>query len=495
MSTPAEVRETHTAVLWFLGDRVHKLKKPVDLGFCDFTTVAARREACEREVALNRRLSPEAYLGVETLLDPDGAVADHFVLMRRMPAERRSAPSCGTAPARPRRAPRAVARRLAAFHAVRAGADRRSPARVGPTPSPGAGDAVLDGLRRHAGDLLDPHDVERLAALWRPASSPAAARPVRRALRGRRGSSTGTATCSPTTCSACRTGPVLLDCLEFDDRLRYVDTLDDAAFLAMDLEHLGGAAVGEAFLELYGEFSGDRWAPALAHHYRAYRAATRAAVTCVRVDQGGPGRRGGPRPARAGPPPPGGRAGPADPRRRPARLGQDDRGRPDWPTTSARSWSPATRCARSSPASRPPSVRARRTARASTGRAHRGDLRRPARPGRGTAGARRVRRPRRLVDRRRRARRGGRARRDASAQLVASSAGRPPRSPRTALRARRGSASDATPVVASVMALDADPWPEATVIDTDGPPGAAVETALAAVANPARPHAWTVVGR
>jgi len=82
------VRETHTAVLWFLGDRVHKMKKPVDLGFCDFTTVEFRREACRREIALNRRLSPEAYLGLETVLGPSGEVEEYLVAMRRMPADR-----------------------------------------------------------------------------------------------------------------------------------------------------------------------------------------------------------------------------------------------------------------------------------------------------------------------------------------------------------------------------------------------------------------------
>ena len=56
--------ETHISTLFFVGDRVYKMKKPVSMGFLDFTTRVAREEACHREVELNRRLAPDVYLGV-----------------------------------------------------------------------------------------------------------------------------------------------------------------------------------------------------------------------------------------------------------------------------------------------------------------------------------------------------------------------------------------------------------------------------------------------
>lgn len=77
--------ETHTAVVYFAGDLAMKLKKPVDLGFVDFTTREARKAACRNEVALNRRVAPDVYLGVGDILDEDGHPVDHVVLMRRMP--------------------------------------------------------------------------------------------------------------------------------------------------------------------------------------------------------------------------------------------------------------------------------------------------------------------------------------------------------------------------------------------------------------------------
>src|SRR6185503_19575808 len=81
-------------------------------------------------------------------------------------------------------------------------------------------------------------------------------------------------------------GPVILDCLEFDDALRYVDTIDDAAFLAMDLEFLDRRDLGDLFMQQYLSLSGDTAPAGLQDFYIAYRAVVRAKVDCVRVTQG-----------------------------------------------------------------------------------------------------------------------------------------------------------------------------------------------------------------
>ena len=80
--------------------------------------------------------------------------------------------------------------------------------------------------------------------------------------------------------------PALLDCLEFDDDLRYVDRIDDAAFLAMDLEFLGCKELGDYFLERYAAHSGETAPSSLRDFYIAYRAVVRAKVDCVRPTQG-----------------------------------------------------------------------------------------------------------------------------------------------------------------------------------------------------------------
>jgi aminoglycoside phosphotransferase family enzyme len=100
-----EVRQTHISVLFFARGRVYKIKKPVDLGFLDFTTLQRRRFFCEEEVRLNRRLAPDTYLGVASVArDSDGhirihsagaapsrvpeEVIEYAVEMRRLPADR-----------------------------------------------------------------------------------------------------------------------------------------------------------------------------------------------------------------------------------------------------------------------------------------------------------------------------------------------------------------------------------------------------------------------
>jgi predicted kinase len=81
-------------------------------------------------------------------------------------------------------------------------------------------------------------------------------------------------------------GPALLDCLEFDDTLRYLDVIDDAGFLAMDLEYLGRPDLARFFLECYRRLAHDDAPQSLQHFYIAYRAGVRAKVDCVRYTQG-----------------------------------------------------------------------------------------------------------------------------------------------------------------------------------------------------------------
>lgn len=108
--------ETHSSVIFLIGALAFKLKKPVDLGFLDWTSRPARQLACSREVELNRRLAPDVYLGVADVKAPDGSPLDHLVMMRRMPADRMlSTLAAGGAALHPEI--REVAQKLAEFHA------------------------------------------------------------------------------------------------------------------------------------------------------------------------------------------------------------------------------------------------------------------------------------------------------------------------------------------------------------------------------------------
>src|SRR3546814_18345085 len=83
------VAETHSGVVFFAGDRAYKLKKDVDLGFLDFSSREKRLAACRREVEMNRRLSPDVYLGVTDVLDAARVPCEHVVALLRMPADPR----------------------------------------------------------------------------------------------------------------------------------------------------------------------------------------------------------------------------------------------------------------------------------------------------------------------------------------------------------------------------------------------------------------------
>jgi aminoglycoside phosphotransferase family enzyme len=93
---PVEMTQTHISVVLLGRERVLKLKKPVNFGFLDYTTLEQRRLACEAEIRLNRRLCEQTYLKVQPIgqvdgspqLSESGVAIEYGVLMKRLPAER-----------------------------------------------------------------------------------------------------------------------------------------------------------------------------------------------------------------------------------------------------------------------------------------------------------------------------------------------------------------------------------------------------------------------
>ena len=94
---PIEMKQTHISVLLLGRKHVVKLKKPVDFGFLDYTTLEKRLKACEDEVRLNRRLCPDTYIGCGGVIETDGQIGfsgrhgkivDYCIRMRRLPDDR-----------------------------------------------------------------------------------------------------------------------------------------------------------------------------------------------------------------------------------------------------------------------------------------------------------------------------------------------------------------------------------------------------------------------
>jgi aminoglycoside phosphotransferase family enzyme/predicted kinase len=268
-----------------VGDRVFKFKKPVDLGFLDFTGLEQRRQACAREVELNRRIAPDVYQGIAHMLDVDGSICEYFVVMQRMPADRRLAQLvCTGEPVQAQ--VRQIARQVAAFHSTA----RRAPEI--------AAEGTRDAIRGRWHDTfrqlralrmlpLGPGVLEEVEALTNEFLDGRADLFDARVAAGRVVDGHGDLLADDIFCLP--DGPRILDCIEFDDRLRWLDQLDDAAFLAMDLEYLGAADLARQFLDWYVDFTADPAPAALRHHFLAYRAFVRAKVACFRGDQGDAG--------------------------------------------------------------------------------------------------------------------------------------------------------------------------------------------------------------
>jgi len=279
---PAVV-ETHTAIVFFVGDRVYKLKKPVDLGFLDQSTVAARLGACRNEVALNRRLAPDVYLGVLDVLDEAGQPVDHLVHMRRLPDDRRLA-ACVERGDDVDDALRQIGHAVAALHA-RSGRDPARDREAERSAVQARWQEGFDQLRPLAPLVPRP---ERLAEIEAAASAYLAGREPLFAARiadGRIRDGHGDLLAQDI--FLLPDGPRILDCIEFGEQYRWGDVLADGAFLAMDLERLGRPDLGRSFLALQRELSGDRWPQSLADHYIAYRAHVRAKVGVLRHHQRG----------------------------------------------------------------------------------------------------------------------------------------------------------------------------------------------------------------
>lgn len=280
-SSWAGLVETHTAAVFLAGERAIKIKKPVRLDFADFSSLAARRAACEAEVALNRRVSPDVYLGVGDLT-VDSRIVEHAVVMRRLPADASLSARVSRGDPNVRELVEDVADCVAGFHAHCAAVGAELPLDQWTPP--------IALWRRELGPMHDLMDDEAsrdsLGQAARLAEAYAAGRASLFTQRRDAGLvRDGHGDLLASDVYLLPDGPRLLDCLEFDTRLRICDVLHDAAFLAMDLDHLGRPDLAARFLKRYETASGTGFPQSLAHFFMAHRALVRAKVAAIRAAQ------------------------------------------------------------------------------------------------------------------------------------------------------------------------------------------------------------------
>ncbi|MBN1368993.1 MAG: AAA family ATPase [Dehalococcoidaceae bacterium] len=283
----ATIIQTQMSWVLLTVDFAFKFKKPVDLGYVDYTSLEKRLYFCQKEVELNRRLCPDSYLGVvpvtlkggEYLLGGTGEIADYTVQMKRLPQERMLDWLLLNGEVTPDML-NSVAVKVAGFHrkaetgkhidvygsmeAVRfnvAENFEQTTKYTGPVALPRS----MARIKRFTHAFLDSH-----AGLF-------AGRVTAGHIRDCHGDLHSSHICF--TDRLC-----IYDCIEFNDRFRYSDTASEVAFLAMDLDHYGRADISTTFIQDYIEASADTGIESLLRFYKCYRAMVRAKVNCFKLD-------------------------------------------------------------------------------------------------------------------------------------------------------------------------------------------------------------------
>jgi aminoglycoside phosphotransferase family enzyme/predicted kinase len=281
-TSAVEVRETHISLVFLTDQYVYKIKKPVNLGFLDYGTLARRQMMCEQECVLNRRLSSDIYLDVVaihqegqtyTFAGP-GPVVEYAVKMRRLP-ENATLHEQLKSQRTPLDTMRQLARKLASFHAV-----YRAP--EASTPYGSYGRVAADWQENFAqtlevvGHTLSRETYHRIEQAVTTFLSQRAAWFSQRVADGHIRDCHGDLRAEHIYLEEKQVQ--IIDCIEFNSQFRYIDTTSEIAFLAMDLERLGFAAHADAFVREYVEAAEDVTLYRLLDFYRCYRAYVRGKV-------------------------------------------------------------------------------------------------------------------------------------------------------------------------------------------------------------------------
>ncbi len=282
-----EVCHTHISAVFLAGSYAYKIKKPLDLGFLDFSTLEKRRHFCHEEVRVNRRLAPRVYLGVVPVtvhrgrvqVDGEGEVVEWAVWMRRLPEDATLLRRLGRGEVTPPELD-GLARRIAGFHRE---------AERGPHVSRfGRWEVVarnarenFEQTRGHRGRAVDPGVWDRVRELTERALAGLEPLVEDRAARGLPCDTHGDLHLEHVYRFPDRPEPedwVVVDAIEFNERFRYADPVADAAFLAMDLAFRGRRDLAGRFARAYLEAAADPEGGELLPFYTAYRAVVRAKV-------------------------------------------------------------------------------------------------------------------------------------------------------------------------------------------------------------------------
>lgn len=276
------VIETHISQVILTGDYAYKIKKPMDFGFLDFSTLERRKHFCEEELRLNRRLASKLYLEVlpitgtpeQPVIGGDGAPFEYAIRMRQFDQDKlfdrlqergQLTPELLTS----------VARQTAEFH------EQLPPvAEDKPLGSPEAVYAAMQENFDQIRPLID--DKSLLAQLDNLEAWTQTTFERQRELIARRRDDGFVRECHGdlhlANITVFEDEVTVFDCIEFNEPFRWIDVINDLAFLLMDLESRNEPALANRVLNTYLEYRGDFEALPLLPLYKAYRAMVRAKI-------------------------------------------------------------------------------------------------------------------------------------------------------------------------------------------------------------------------
>jgi aminoglycoside phosphotransferase family enzyme/predicted kinase len=283
-----KLMETHISWVILTGNYVYKLKKPMDFGFLNFSTLDKRKFFCEQELQLNRRLADEIYLDLlavtgsaesprlvsaHELTDKDSPI-EYVIKMTQFPQEGLFDQLQKQGELHPKHI-ETLAHSMANFHLNKANADTTSPL--------GTPEAVYAPVKQNFEQITplleEKEQLDQLKQLagwaestWQRLTPLLAKRKAEGFIRECHGDAhLGNITLF-------NGKPVLFDCIEFNDEFRWIDVISDIAFLIMDLEDRGEDKLARLFLNTYLEDTGDYEGLRLLDFYKAYRAMVRAKI-------------------------------------------------------------------------------------------------------------------------------------------------------------------------------------------------------------------------
>lgn len=285
-----ELVETHISWVLLTGPYAYKIKKPLNLGFLDFSTLEKRRFFCEEELRLNRRLAPSLYLEVIPItgspampvLGGTGKPIEYAVKMIQFSEAARLDRMLARGELHPEHVD-LLAQELAEFHGriAIAGADK-------PFGDPEHVHVPVIQNFTQISTRIEAQDQTQLQRLeiWSESRFADLCKSFENRKRdGFIRECHGDAHLANMVWH--EQSVLLFDCLEFNDNLRWIDVMSEAAFLVMDLDDRGHPDFARRVLNAYLEHTGDYAGLAVFRFYQVYRALVRAKVACIRLGQSG----------------------------------------------------------------------------------------------------------------------------------------------------------------------------------------------------------------